>query len=160
MSTTSEAGDATVNDADGILAAVSPSDEEDLGAVDRALAEDADVEGVAVAALGARSERLDAPVAERLRDEAVEHRRLRRGALRPVHAQVPGLLVELVLHDVERRDLEEGVNHLRRVRSGREAVPGVLAVGVEALVHPSERVEISTSAIEAAMAAMTAGCPA
>ena len=55
-----------------------------LAAVDRAFGDDADVERVAVALLGAFGEVADAAAAQRARDEAVEARRLRTGALRAI----------------------------------------------------------------------------
>ena len=57
------------------------------------------------------------------RNEAVECRRLRRGALRPVDAQIAGNLVDLIFHQVEGRDLDIGVEEFRRFRAGGKAVP-------------------------------------
>src|SRR5512146_2047495 len=50
-----------------------------------------------------------------------------RGALRAVHAQVARGLVHLRLRQVERRDLDEGIDHARAFRPGLEPVPGMRA---------------------------------
>src|SRR5262249_55193187 len=60
-------------------------------------------------------------------DEPVERGWLRRGPLRSIDAQIARDLVDLVLHEVERGDLDERVEDLRRPGTHREAVPGMRA---------------------------------
>ena len=61
------------------------------------------------------------------RDETVQRRRRRRGSLRPIDAQVAGALVDLVLHQVERRDLDVRAHDARRILADLEPVPRVRA---------------------------------
>src|SRR5262249_54587466 len=102
----------------------------------RLLAQDADVERIAVAAhprlAGAlRAAVADALAAIGLRQEAVERRRLAGVALRPIEPEVAARLVQLVLYAVGGDDLDEGVDDARRI-ARRDAVPGVgLEHGVE-----------------------------
>ena len=96
-----------------------------LGMIDRPLADYADVERIAIAALAVFGETPHPLAAIGLRDEAVERGRLRGGALRAVDAQVAGRLVDFVLHEIERGDLDIGVDDARRVRPGLQAVPGM-----------------------------------
>src|SRR6185437_1870004 len=58
-----------------------------------------------------------------LRYEAVERRRMGRGALRTIHPQIARRLVHLILHEVERCYLDEGVDHARTFRPRLEPVP-------------------------------------
>jgi len=106
----------------------SPDDgraQQHLAVRDGALADDADIQGVTVAALASGSQAPHPLAAVGLRDEAVQRRRLRGGALRAVHAQVAGGLVDLVLHEVKRGDLDIGVHDARRILTRLQAMPGV-----------------------------------
>jgi len=105
--------------------------DQDLARVDRTFAEHADVERIAVALLGAGRQVADAAATQRARDEAVEARRLAAGALRAVDAQEAVHLVDLVLHEVERGDLDVRLHDLRRLRPRRDAVPGMRTPAVE-----------------------------
>ena len=69
----------------------------------------------------------DARAAVGARDESVERRRMRGGALRTIDPQVARDLVDLVLDHVERRDLDVGVDDAGRVRSDIQAVPRMRA---------------------------------
>src|SRR5262249_47272466 len=96
-----------------------------LGARDRPLAQHADVERIAVAPLRALAQLRHLRAAIGARHEAVERRRQRGGALRPVHAQVAALLVDLVLDVVERRYLYVRIDVARRLAPSLEPVPRV-----------------------------------
>ena len=109
---------------DELQPADDPRGDEDLRLRDRPLAEHADVQRIAVAAAGHRRELRHPLRAIRLRHEAVQRRRLRRRALRPVDLQIARGLVDLVLDQVERRDLDEHIDHARRIAPGR-AMPRV-----------------------------------
>jgi len=50
---------------------------------------------------------------------------MRRGALRTIDAQVTRRLVYLVLHQIERRDLDECIDDPRRLGARLEAMPGM-----------------------------------
>src|SRR6185295_17955952 len=67
----------------------------------------------------------------RPRNEAIQGRRLRGAALRAIDLQVAGRLVNLVLHRVERRDLDVSVDDLGRAVAGIQAVPRVGAEAIE-----------------------------
>ncbi len=49
----------------------------------------------------------------------------------PVHAQIAGLLIDLVLNQVERRNLDVGMHNLWRIWPHFEAMPGMWAPAVE-----------------------------
>ena len=99
--------------------------EQHLGVIDGPLADYADVERIAIAALAARSEPAHPLAAVGARNEAVECGRLRGGALRSIDPQVAGGLVHLVLHEIEGSDLDVGIDEPRQVGPGVEAVPGM-----------------------------------
>src|SRR5882672_9482824 len=95
----------------------------------RLLGEDADVHRVAVAAdvrdpASLRAALADAGAAVRLRNEAVERRRLAGIALRAIDAEVAALLVQLVFDGVGRVDLDVRLDHAGGI-SRRHPVPGV-----------------------------------
>jgi hypothetical protein len=102
-----------------------PRREDDLGSRDRSLGEDADVEGIAVALDGSWHQAADLVAAVGAGNETVERGRQRRGALRAIDAQISARLVDLVLDEVEWRDLDEGVDDRGRLRPGVESMPGV-----------------------------------
>ena len=91
----------------------------------RALADHADIERIAVTALAAFGEPPHPLATIGLRNEAIERGRLRGGALRAVDAQVAGGLVDFVLHEIERGDLDVGIDDARRIRPRLKAVPGM-----------------------------------
>jgi hypothetical protein len=110
---------------DDLQAAEHPRPQQDLRVGDRPLADHTDVERIAVAPVAIDGEAPHPIAAVGLRYEAIERRRMRGGALRTVHPQIPGRLVHLILHQVERRDLDEGIDHARTFRPGLETVPRV-----------------------------------
>jgi hypothetical protein len=95
--------------------------------LDGSLADHADVERIAVAPLASGRELRDVLRAIGARDEAVERRRLRGGALGTIDAQVSGCLVDLVLDDVEGRDLDVRVDDAGGVFADFQAMPGMRA---------------------------------
>jgi hypothetical protein len=104
-----------------------PCPQQDVCPRDGALAQHANIERIAVALLGA-GERRHARPAVRARHEAVQRGRQRRQPLGPIDHQEPGLLVDLVLHAVERRNLYVRVQPIGKSEARGEAVPGVWAV--------------------------------
>src|SRR5690606_16548700 len=91
-------------------------------------------------ARGALHQRGDLAPAVGTRDDAIERGRQRRGALRPVDAQVARGFVDLVLHAVEGRDLDPRGEAAGRLGAGLEAVPGMRPEALEGRPgHAGER---------------------
>ena len=57
-------------------------------------------------------------------DKPVQRRVLCGGALRSIDAKIPGYFINLILHEVERRDLDVRVENLRRIRTSLQTMPG------------------------------------
>jgi hypothetical protein len=95
----------------------------DVGMRNRALTQDTNVERIAVATFSRLRERAHAVIAVRTRDKAVQRRRLRRRALRPIDAKVSADFVDFVFHEVEWCDFDVGIEHGRRVRADLESMP-------------------------------------
>src|SRR5207247_11096069 len=125
---------------DELQAADDPGANDDLVAHDGALADHADVQGIAVAPLRGRGESTHMLSAVGPWDEPVQRRVLRGRALRSIDAQISRHLVDLVLHQVERRNLDERVEDLWRIGAHLQAVPRVppemADLLVRSLVHP------------------------
>src|SRR6266508_504482 len=106
--------------------------QQNLGARDGPFADDADVERISIGSIDVFGRKYSNPHrAVRARDESVERRRLRRAALRAIETQIPGRFIDLVLHGVERSDLDISVDDLGSLVARLEAVPRMRAKTVE-----------------------------
>ena len=110
---------------DHLQTADDPAADDDLVPRNRPFAEDTDIQRIAIASFGRRREAAHALVTVGARDKPVQRRVLRGGALRSIDAKIPGYLVNFILHEVERRDLDVRVENLRRIRTNLQTMPRV-----------------------------------
>ena len=89
------------------------------------LAEDTDIQGIAIASFGRRRESAHVLVTVGSRDKPVQRRVLCGRALRSIDAKVPRDFVHLILHEVERCDFDVRVENPRRVRASLQTMPRV-----------------------------------
>ncbi len=99
--------------------------------IDRTLRENADVERIAITFRRQLRDGPDARSAQRARNESIQRRVLRGAPLGTVHAKIAGRLVDLILHEIEGRDLDEGIDDLGGIGTYLQSVPRMGPPAVE-----------------------------
>jgi hypothetical protein len=119
-----------------------PRLEQDLATRDGSVCQEADVERVAIPVRDGRAahERIgrDLIATIRARDKSVQRRTEAREALRAIHHEVTGVLVDLVLHPVGRDNLDAGADDLGEALPRIDAVPGVGTIRQWSIMHAVE----------------------
>src|SRR4029450_11558801 len=110
---------------DHLQTADDPTADDDFVPGNRPFAEDADIQWIAIASFRPRREAAHALVTVGAWNKPVQRRVLCGGVLRSIDAKIPGYFINLILHEVERRDLDVRVENLRRIRTSLQTMPGV-----------------------------------
>ena len=109
-----------LEDGDDLVVGLVPVDElkaaddarthQDLGPGDRALAQHTNVERITITDFCAGRQGCDTLPAVRPGNESVKGGRLRGGSLWAIESKVTGALIDFVLHQIERSDLDEDID--------------------------------------------------